>query len=173
MWSLPPGTYCVYYLHMCAYASVHMCYAQLLSRVWLFVTPCTVACPAHLSMGILQARILEWVAMPSSRVVFPTQGLKSGPPHCRRFFTVLAPREWVYVYVHTYVYMSVVKKMLFLEFTLTIAVFVPPEVISWNPNCILYMFIKCIYYSEGQGIRVLLQSMGSQWVQQDLVTDQQ
>ena len=41
--------------------------AELLSRVWLFVTPWTVACQAPLSMGILQARILEWVAMPSSR----------------------------------------------------------------------------------------------------------
>ena len=30
-------------------------------------TPWTVACPAPLSMGILQAGILEWVAMPSSR----------------------------------------------------------------------------------------------------------
>ena len=31
------------------------------------VTPWTVACQAPLSMGLLQARILEWVAMPSSR----------------------------------------------------------------------------------------------------------
>ena len=31
------------------------------------VNPWTVACQAPLSMGILQARILEWVAMPSSR----------------------------------------------------------------------------------------------------------
>ena len=30
-------------------------------------TPCTAVCQAPLSMGILQARILEWVAMPSSR----------------------------------------------------------------------------------------------------------
>ena len=37
------------------------------SRVWLFVTPWTVAHQAPLSMRILQARILEWVAMPSSR----------------------------------------------------------------------------------------------------------
>ena len=29
--------------------------------------------------GILQARILEWVAMPSSRGIFPTQGLNPGP----------------------------------------------------------------------------------------------
>ena len=30
-------------------------------------TPWTIAHQAPLSMGILQARILEWVAMPSSR----------------------------------------------------------------------------------------------------------
>ena len=32
-----------------------------------FATPWTVARQAPLSMGILQARLLEWVAMPSSR----------------------------------------------------------------------------------------------------------
>ena len=37
------------------------------SRVQLFVTLWTIACQDPLSMGILQARILEWVAMPSSR----------------------------------------------------------------------------------------------------------
>ena len=37
------------------------------SRVRLFATPWTVACRAPLSMGILQERILEWVAMTSSR----------------------------------------------------------------------------------------------------------
>ena len=41
--------------------------AQALSCVRLFVTPWTVAHQAPLSMGILQARTLEWVAMPSSR----------------------------------------------------------------------------------------------------------
>ena len=40
--------------------------AQSLSRVQLFVTPWTVACRVLLSMGILQAKILEWVAMSSS-----------------------------------------------------------------------------------------------------------
>ena len=37
---------------------------QLLSYVQLFVTPCTVACQASLSMGILQARILEGLPCP-------------------------------------------------------------------------------------------------------------
>ena len=54
------------------------------SRVWLFVTLWTVARQAPLSMGILQARILEWVAMPSSKVIFSTQGLNPGLPHCRQ-----------------------------------------------------------------------------------------
>ena len=35
--------------------------------VLLFVTLRTIALQALLSMGILQARILEWVAVPSSR----------------------------------------------------------------------------------------------------------
>ena len=38
--------------------------------VQLFLTLWTVARQAPLSMGILQARILEWVAMPSSRGSF-------------------------------------------------------------------------------------------------------
>ena len=52
----------------------------VLSHVPLFATPWTGAHQAPLSMGILQARILKWVAMPSSReddwsgLPFPTQG---------------------------------------------------------------------------------------------------
>ena len=44
-----------------------MCCAYSFSRVLLFVTPRSVAHQAPLSMGILQARILEWVASSSSR----------------------------------------------------------------------------------------------------------
>ena len=44
-----------------------LCCASSLSRVRFFATSRTVACQASLSMGFLQARILEWVAMPSSR----------------------------------------------------------------------------------------------------------
>ena len=46
----------------------------------LLATPWTVAHQAPLSMGIFQARVLKWVAMPSSReddwsrLPFPTQG---------------------------------------------------------------------------------------------------
>ena len=45
-----------------------MCmHIKSLSHVRLFVIPRTVTHQAPLSMGILQARILEWVAMSSSR----------------------------------------------------------------------------------------------------------
>ena len=50
---------------------------------------------------VLQARILEWVAMPSSRVIFPTQGSNPGLLHCRQILYCLShqrsPRilEWV------------------------------------------------------------------------------
>ena len=40
---------------------------ESLSHVKLFETPRTVAHQAPLSMEILQARILEWAALPSSR----------------------------------------------------------------------------------------------------------
>ena len=43
------------------------CGSQLLSCVPLFVTTWTIAHWAPLSMGVLQARILEWVAMSFSR----------------------------------------------------------------------------------------------------------
>ena len=35
------------------------------------------------SPGILQARILDWVAFPFSRGIFPTQGSNPGLLHCR------------------------------------------------------------------------------------------
>ena len=50
---------------------------------------------------ILQARILQWVAFPFSRGIFPTQGLNPGLLHCRRILYQLShqgsPRivEWV------------------------------------------------------------------------------
>ena len=50
------------------------CVLSLLSHAHLFVTLWTVACQAPLSMGILQARTLELVAIPSLQGIFLTQG---------------------------------------------------------------------------------------------------
>ena len=51
-----------------------MCMLSHLSSDQLFVELWTVARQASLSMGIPQARILEWVVRPSPQGVFPTQG---------------------------------------------------------------------------------------------------
>ena len=67
--------------------------SQLLSRVQLFATPWTVSRQAPLSMRILQARILEWVAMPTSRGIFPTQGSNPGSPMILKWVAYPFSRE--------------------------------------------------------------------------------
>ena len=59
--------------------------------------PCPTLCdpmdrspPGSSVPGILQARTLEWVAMPSSRGVFATQGWNPGLLHCRRILYQLS-----------------------------------------------------------------------------------
>ena len=63
------------FIYLFIYFSKHYVYLTIMccavvshfSCVRLFVTPWTVAHPAPLSMGIIQARILEWVAFALSR----------------------------------------------------------------------------------------------------------
>ena len=62
--------------------------AMSLSRVWLFVTPWTVARQTALSPGILQARLLEWVAIPFSRVSSQPRDLTWVSHIAGRVFTV-------------------------------------------------------------------------------------
>ena len=64
-----------------------------LSRVCFFATPWTIACQAPLSMWILQARILEWVAMPSSRGSSQPRDQTQVSLIAGRFFTIWATRE--------------------------------------------------------------------------------
>ena len=54
--------------------------------------PWTAARQVPLSMGILQARILEWVAMPSSRVSSQPRDLTQVSHIAGRFFTAEPPR---------------------------------------------------------------------------------
>ena len=57
-----------------------------------FVTPWTGAHQAPLSMGILQARILEWVALLQGS--FPTQGSNPGSSELAdEFFTAKPPEK--------------------------------------------------------------------------------
>ena len=63
------------------------------NHVWFFATPWTVACQAPLSMKFFQARILEWVVMPSSRVSSPPR-VQTWVSYIKgRFFTTSSTRE--------------------------------------------------------------------------------
>ena len=75
---------------ICLYVHVH---ALSLSRVQLSATPSTAAHQALLSMGILQARILEWAAMPSSRGSPQPRGQTQVSRTAGEFFTIWATRE--------------------------------------------------------------------------------
>ena len=57
------------------------------------VTPWTVARQAPLSVGIFQARILEWVALPSSRASSQPRDQTQVLHIAGRFFTIWATRE--------------------------------------------------------------------------------
>ena len=60
------------------------CVLCLVTQSWLTLCNAMDCNPPGFSvLGILQARILEWVAMPSSRGIFPNQGSNPGLPHCR------------------------------------------------------------------------------------------
>ena len=54
-----------------------------------FIISWTVACQAPVSMGILQARILEWVALLQG--IFPMQGSNPSLPHCRQILLPFEP----------------------------------------------------------------------------------
>ena len=53
-----------------------------------FATPWTIALQVSLSMGIIQGRILEWVAMPSSRGSSQLRDQTQISHIADRFFTI-------------------------------------------------------------------------------------
>ena len=89
------------------------CFSISLSCVQLLATPWTIARQAPLSMGILQARILEWIAMPSCKGSSQHRDRTQVSRIAGRFFTVWATKEaylccylphkcsWIFVVVHS------------------------------------------------------------------------
>ena len=67
--------------------------AKSLSRVQVFATLWTVAHQDPLSMGILQARVLEWVAMPSSRGSSQARDQTQVSHIAGKLFTIWATRD--------------------------------------------------------------------------------
>ena len=69
---------------------------KLPSHVQLFMTPWTVAHQAPLPMEILQTRMLEWVAMPSSRRSSQPRDQTQVSRIAGSFFTIWAPGKPMY-----------------------------------------------------------------------------
>ena len=83
-------TLCIY-IYICVFFFTYA--VCLVIHVQLFETPWTVAHQAPLSMGILQARILEWVAMPSSRGSSHPRDWTQVSHIAGGFFTIWATRK--------------------------------------------------------------------------------
>ena len=84
-----------------SYILMHACMLSCFSCVWFSATPCTVARQAPLSMGILQARILEWVDMPSSRASSqPRDQTQISYVSCMGTLPQAPPRKPIYPYIY-------------------------------------------------------------------------
>ena len=70
-----------------------VCESESVSHVWLFATPWTVAHQAPLVHGILQAKILEWVAIAFPRGSFWPRDRTQVSCIAGRFFTIWTTRE--------------------------------------------------------------------------------
>ena len=68
-------------LGVCVYVCVCVCLVTQLCLTLCDTMDCSP--PGSSVHAVLQARILEWVAIPFSGGVFSTQGLNLGLPHCR------------------------------------------------------------------------------------------
>ena len=56
----------------------------------LFETPWTIACQAPLYMEFSRQEYLEWIPIPFSKEIFPTQGSNAGLLHWRQIFSHLS-----------------------------------------------------------------------------------
>ena len=86
------------YYNLFNQAVLNFCFsgAESFSFVQLFVTPWAIACQAPLSMGILQARIVKWVAMLSSRDSSRPRDRTQVSYTAGGFFTIWATRVFFF-----------------------------------------------------------------------------
>ena len=95
----------IYYISMDVFILIYvLCSAKSLQSCPTLCDPMNCSLPGSSVHGVLQARILEWVAMPSSREIFPTQG--SNPwllqlMHCRQI-TAEPPGKPILIYILPY-----------------------------------------------------------------------
>ena len=84
---------CLISSFLCSFSVKDVCCASSLGCIWLFATPRIVARQVPLSMGILQASILEWVTIPSSRTSSQPRDQTQVSGIAGGFFTIWATRE--------------------------------------------------------------------------------
>ena len=95
--------------------------------------------------GILQARILEWVALPVSRGIFPIQGLNLDLLHCRQILHHLSHQVsslTIILMVYSN-FLSVYLVFVWLVFCSKI-----PSRISYYINFHVSCFLHCILYNQ-------------------------
>ena len=92
----------VYYIYIymyCIYEKVRV--TQLCPAV---CNPVDYSLPLSSVHGILQAGILEWVAVSFSKGICPTQGSNPGLPHCRQILYPLSYQgspQYLYIFVYS------------------------------------------------------------------------
>ena len=107
----------------------NVCTLNHVSIVCLFATLCTVAHQAPLSMGIFQARILEWVAISFSRVSSRPRDQTWVSHIAGRIFTIWATRE-------AHIQQIVLENMIFLKWTEKTILWM--SYILFNPLCAMF-----------------------------------
>ena len=128
------GHHAVHYTPMCA---------QMLSHVWLFATPWTVAQQAPLSVGFLQSRILEWAAIsfprssrPWNRTWISCIGRQFLYPWATREAPVISP--WIPYFVTETLYLSTP----FIRVTLS-----PPACLClFSVGKSFVFFFNCVFF---------------------------
>ena len=85
-------TICVFKFYQIHTQCIH---SLLVSPVWLFATPWTVAHQSPLSVEFSQARILEWVAISCSRG-------SSWPKDCSHLFCISRIDKWILYHLESY-----------------------------------------------------------------------
>ena len=113
---------------VCVCVCVH---AKLLQLCPTLCSPMDCSPPGSSVRGILQARILEWIAVPSSSgSSWP--GMKpvslSSPALAGRFFTISATWEG-YVYINEYL-----QPLLFLSLPSHVRLFATPWTVAWQAS---------------------------------------
>ena len=78
-------------IHLSFKSLSHHMHAKLLQSCPILYDPMDCSLPGSSVHGIVQARILEWVAIPFSQGIFLTQGLNPALLHCRHIFLPSEP----------------------------------------------------------------------------------